>query len=75
MSFSVSTQPLTIDPAAGRSAQEMSLSVLNGVDPSIYTELIMSSGLFQGVRRRMIWNSRVNFGSEVIGSSGLSYAA
>ena len=27
------------------------------------------------VRRRMIWNSRVNFGSEVIGSSGLSYAA
>jgi len=48
MSFSVSTQPLTIDPAAGRSAQEMSLSVLNGVDPSIYTDLIMSSGLFQG---------------------------
>jgi len=27
------------------------------------------------VRRRMIWNSRANFGSEVIGSSGLSYAA
>jgi transposase len=29
----------------------------------------------ESVRRRMIWNSRANFGSEVIGSSGLSYAA
>ncbi|NDA48001.1 MAG: hypothetical protein EBY21_12175 [Alphaproteobacteria bacterium] len=49
MTFSISPQPLTIDPAAAeRSAQEMSLSFLNGVNPSLYTDLIMSSGLFQG---------------------------
>ena len=28
-----------------------------------------------GVRRRMIWNSRSDFGAEVIGSSGSGYAA
>ena len=30
---------------------------------------------FEIVRRRMIWNIRGDFGAEVIGSSGLGYAA
>jgi hypothetical protein len=30
---------------------------------------------FTHVRRRMIWNIRGDFGAEVIGSSGLGYAA
>ena len=29
----------------------------------------------ESVRRRMIWNIRGDFGAEVIGSSGLGYAA
>ena len=31
--------------------------------------------IFEPVRRRMIWNTRGDFGAEVIGSSGLGYAA
>ncbi len=30
---------------------------------------------YEIVRRRMIWNIRGDFGAEVIGSSGLGYAA
>ena len=32
-------------------------------------------GKLKAVRRRMIWNRRPNFGSEVLGSSGSGYAA
>ncbi len=34
-----------------------------------------ASALVELVRRRMIWNRRPNSGAEVLGSSGLGYAA
>ena len=38
-------------------------------------DILKKATAYFAVRRRMIWNIRGDFGAEVIGSSGLGYAA
>ena len=53
-------------------------AILNG-QPPLRSATLWESTRFcvdtESVRRRMIWNIRGDFGAEVIGSSGLGYAA
>ena len=44
-------------------------------DRTMLVKLAFWLNLAGFVRRRMIWNIRGDFGAEVIGSSGLGYAA
>ncbi len=57
--------------AASKASELVSSNIANATTPG-YGRRALS---LTAVRRRMIWNIRGDFGAEVIGSSGLGYAA
>jgi hypothetical protein len=48
---------------------------LEGSKEGLGVTKVLRTAVQKFVRRRMIWNIRGDFGAEVIGSSGLGYAA